>query len=133
MALAPKRETRTTTVRLPRSVYDQVRSVVEREKGVSGSGSLNDFFVAAIKAYLRIYRRHQIDAAFAGMAEDTDYQRKAKLTAEEFQHSDWEALRLEEEDLERRTGPCHKLCAVMCSEPTSNRRRVPNRVEAVQS
>jgi len=100
MALAQKKETRTTTVRLPRPVYDQVRSVVENEKGVSGSGSLNDFFVAAIKAYLRMHRRHQIDAAFAGMAEDTAYQKEAKLIAEEFEHSDWEALRLEEKDLE---------------------------------
>ncbi|HEY5175049.1 MAG TPA: hypothetical protein VII95_05735 [Terriglobales bacterium] len=100
MALAQKKETRTTTVRLPRPVYDQVRSVVEKEKGISGSASLNDFFVAAIKAYLRMYRRHQIDAAFAGMAEDTAYQKEAKLIAEEFEHSDWEALRLEEKDLE---------------------------------
>ena len=116
MALAQKKETRTTTVRLPRPVYDQVRSVVEKEKGISGSASLNDFFVAAIKAYLRMHRRHQIDAAikaylrmhrrhqidaaFAGMAEDTAYQKEAKLIAEEFEHSDWEALRLEEKDLE---------------------------------
>ena len=88
MEFAQKKETRTTTVRLPRSVYDQVICVVEKEKGVSGSASLNDFFVAAIEAYLRMYRRRQIDAAFAGMAEDTDYQKEAKLIAEEFEHSD---------------------------------------------
>ncbi len=99
MTLTPKKETRTTTVRLPRSIYDQVRCVVEREKEVSGSASLNDFFVAAIRTYLRICRRHQIDAAFAGMVEDTDYQKEAELIAKEFEHSDWEALRLEEEDL----------------------------------
>ena len=84
MELAEKKETQTTTVRLPRSVDDQVRCVVEKEKGVSGPVSLNDFFVAAIEAYLRMYRRRQIDAAFAGMAEDTDYQEEAKLIAEEF-------------------------------------------------
>jgi conjugal transfer/entry exclusion protein len=84
MGFAEKKKTRTTTVRLPRSVYDQVICVVEKEKGVSGSASLNDFFVAAIEAYLRMYRRRQIDAAFAGMAEDSDYQEEAKFIAEEF-------------------------------------------------
>jgi len=100
MALGKKKETRTTTVRLPRPVYDQVRGVVEKEKRKSGTASLNDFFVAAIKAYLQMYRRHQIDAAFAGMAKDADYQYEAKSIAEEFEHSDWEALKLEEKDLE---------------------------------
>jgi Arc/MetJ-type ribon-helix-helix transcriptional regulator len=100
MALGKKQETRTTTVRLPRPLYDQIRGVVEKEKGVSGSSSLNDFFISAIKAYLQMYRRHQIDAAFAGMADDTGYQNEAELIAEEFEHSDWEALRLEERDLE---------------------------------
>ena len=102
MAVATARaETRTTTVRLPRPVYDQAKCVVDKEKGGTGSTlSLNDFIVAAIKAYLKMIKRRQIDAAFAGMAEDADYQKEAKLLAEEFEHSDWEALRLEEEDLE---------------------------------
>jgi len=100
MALA-RVETRTTTVRLPRPVYDQAKCVVNKEKGGIGSTfSLNDFIVAAIKAYLKMYRRRQIDAAFFGMAEDADYQKEAKLLAEDFEHSDWEALRLEEDDLE---------------------------------
>lgn len=94
-------ETRTTTVRLPVRIYDQARCVVDNEKkGASGTSlSLNDLIVAAITAYLKMYRRKQIDAAFAGMAEDADYQKEAKLLAEEFEASDWEALRLEEMDL----------------------------------
>lgn len=94
-------ETRTTTVRLPGPLYDQARDVVEKEKsgGPGNSISLNDLIVTAIKAYLRMYRRRQIDAAFASMAEDTDYQKEAALLAEEFEHSDWEALELEEADL----------------------------------
>ena len=99
MAMA-RHETRTTTVRLPRPVYDQAKLVVDKEKGGSGATiSLNDLIVSAIKAYLKMYQRRQIDAAFAKMAEDTDYQKEAALLAEEFEHSDWEALRLEEEDL----------------------------------
>ncbi len=98
--MAARTETRTTTVRLPVPVYDQARCVVEKErKGQSGSISLNDLIVAAITAYLKLYKRKQIDAAFAGMSEDADYQKEAKLLAEEFEASDWEALRLEEKDL----------------------------------
>lgn len=95
-------ETRTTTVRLPVRIYEQMRRVVEKEKeGPTGTSlSLNDLIVAAITAYLKMYRRKQIDAAFAGMAEDADYQKEAQLLAEEFEVSDWEALRLEEKDLE---------------------------------
>ena len=93
---------KTTTVRLPARIYDQARCVVENErKGVSTKApSLNDLIVTAITAYLKLYKRRQIDAAFAGMAEDADYQKEAKLLAEEFEISDWEALRLEEKDLE---------------------------------
>jgi hypothetical protein len=92
-------ETRTTTVRLPRPVYDQAKSVVEKERGGQSRISLNDLIVTAITAYLKMYKRREIDAAFAGMAEDADYQKEAELLVEDFEHSDWEALRLEEEDL----------------------------------
>ena len=91
---------RTTTVRLPVPVYDQVKCVVEKENGGQGNRiSFNDLIVTAIKAYLRMYHRRRIDAAFAGMAEDADYQKEAALLAEEFEHSDWEALEIEERDL----------------------------------
>ena|ERR1043166_3877632 len=94
-------ETRTTTVRLPRPVYEQAKCVVDKERGGSGMAiSLNELFVTAITAYLRLYKRRQIDAAFAGMSENADYQKEAKLLTEEFEHSDWEALLLEESDLE---------------------------------
>jgi hypothetical protein len=94
------RETRATTVRLPRPVYDQAKQFVESEKrSTSTSLSLNDFFVTAIQAYLKLYRRRQIDAAFATMAEDANYQKEASLLAEEFETSDWDALRLGEDHL----------------------------------
>ena len=38
--------------------------------------------------------RNQIDATFEGMATDADYQEEAKLLAEEFAVSDWDAWRL---------------------------------------
>ncbi len=93
-------KTRTTTIRLPRSIYDQAKRLVENEKSGTGSKtSLNDLIVTAITAYLRMHERRQIDAAFAGMSEDADYQKEAMLLAEEFGYSDWEALGLGESDL----------------------------------
>lgn len=91
------RETRATTVRLPRPVYDQAKHFVDSERSTTATRlSLNEFFVAAIQAYVKLYRRRQIDAAFASMAEDADYQKQANLLAEEFEVSDWEALQLGE-------------------------------------
>jgi hypothetical protein len=94
-------ETRTTTIRLPRPVYDQAKCVVNTESGGRSRISLNDLIVMAITNYLKMYKRRQIDAAFAGMCEDADYQKEAKLLAEEFDYSDWEALELGEKDLEQ--------------------------------
>lgn len=100
MALA-RVETITTTVRLPRLIYDQAKCVVDKEKGESGPVvSMNDLIVLAITAYLKMYKRRQIDAAFALMAEDAEYQKEANLLAEEFEHSDWEALRMGEGTVE---------------------------------
>lgn len=105
--MAAKTELRTTTIRLPSRMYDQVKSVVEHQKKeTSGSLSLNDFIVSAITAYLKMYERRKIDAAFADMAEDANYQEEAILLVEEFTVSDWEALRLEDRDLE---GEFHEL------------------------
>jgi metal-responsive CopG/Arc/MetJ family transcriptional regulator len=97
MPAAYKSKLQTTTVRLPKRLYEEARSVVQ--KGSTEARSLNDFIVAAIKTYLKIYERKQIDAAFAGMAKDVEYQQEAKLLAKEFAYSDREALRLGDKDL----------------------------------
>lgn len=39
-------------------------------------------------------RRAEIDAAFADMANDPEYQKEALRMAEEFAAADWEAMRL---------------------------------------
>jgi hypothetical protein len=57
-----------------------------------------------------MYQRKEIDAAFAKIAEDADYQKEAALLAEEFEHSDWEALKLEEEDLRGEPSYDEVLC-----------------------
>jgi metal-responsive CopG/Arc/MetJ family transcriptional regulator len=96
-ATTRKSKLQTTTIRLPKPLYEEARSIVE--KGSTEAKSLNDFIVTAIKTYLRIYERKQIDAAFAGMAQDTEYQQEGKVLAKEFAYSDWEALRLGDKDL----------------------------------
>jgi len=76
MSLA-QAETRTTTIRLPRPVYDQAKCVVNTESHGRSRISLNEFIVLAITTYLKMHKRRQIDAAFAGMSEDADYQKEA--------------------------------------------------------
>jgi hypothetical protein len=78
--------TQTTTIRLPKFLYEQARKAVT-EAGVAAS--LNEFLVDAVAERLRQFRNRQIDAAFAGMAEDEAYRQEA--TALEL--SDWEAYR----------------------------------------
>src|SRR5579862_63163 len=86
----PLPKTRTTTLRLPLPLYQQLKSMVEKQRG---GPSLNDLMVTAIRGYVKACRRKQIDAAFAGMAQDPGYQREAQQISEDFAVSDWEALR----------------------------------------
>jgi len=85
-----------TTVSLPEPLYEEARSFVNKK--VSPSDSINSFFVAAILAYVKLIKRKQIDAKFAAMSEDSDYQKEAKLISEEFSQSDWEAFERVEKD-----------------------------------
>lgn len=82
-----------TTIRLPRPLYEEASSFV---KSKVSARTLNDFFVTAIKAYVRMLKRRQIDAAFSTMAKDPDYQKEALKISEEFAESDWEAFQLSE-------------------------------------
>jgi hypothetical protein len=88
-----------TTVRLPRSLYEKARQLVA-SKGIP-AGNMNDLFEAAIVAYVRLLERKRVDAAFAAMADDREYQKEARLIAEEFSQSDWEALAAIEKEISR--------------------------------
>jgi hypothetical protein len=81
-----------TTVRLPKSIYEEARTMVE--ESVVPVDSLNDFWVTAIAAYVKLLKRKQVDAAFAEMAGDTNYQKESRLISEEFSQSDWDALEI---------------------------------------
>ncbi len=84
-----------TTLRLPKQLYDRIKSQVQRDQAVS----VNEFIVNALTAYLRAAERKTIDDAFRGMADDKQYQREALSIAEQFASSDAEALELSERDL----------------------------------
>jgi|HubBroStandDraft_2_1064218.scaffolds.fasta_scaffold424165_2 hypothetical protein len=88
MSLAARREYQNTTVRLPRQMYEHVKKVVIQ----SQAASLNEFVVQAIEEKMRRVTEAEIDAAFAQMAGDIDYQRAAIELTREFEKSDWEAL-----------------------------------------
>ena len=96
VAVTNRKEKVRATVRMPRPLYDEARHFVEKE--VSPADSINDFFVAAICAYVKLLRRKQVDAAFSRMAEDVNYQREAMLISEAFANSDWEAFEAAERE-----------------------------------
>jgi hypothetical protein len=84
-----------TTLRLPKQLYERIKSHVQRDQTVS----VNEFIVNALAAYVRAVERKAIDDAFLGMADDQQYQREALMIAEQFAESDAEALELSERDL----------------------------------
>jgi len=88
MSLAARKQYQNTTVRLPRHVYERAKTVVVQ----SQASSFNEFVVQAIEEKVRRLTEAEIDAAFAQMAHDTDYERTSIALAQEFAKSDWEAL-----------------------------------------
>lgn len=88
MPEARRKQYQNTTVRLPRGVYDQTRTAIEKSEAAP---SFNEFVVQAIKEKLHKLTESEIDAAFAGMANDPDYQRDSVALAREFEQSDAEA------------------------------------------
>ena len=79
-----------TTVRVPKPLYEEAQQFVQRQD--NALSTINDFVIAAIWAYVKLMKRKQIDAAFARISEDADYQKQASLIAEEFSQSDWDTL-----------------------------------------
>lgn len=81
----------TTTIRLPRELYEQARTAVGK---AGAAASLNDFLIEAVEEKLRQLKEGEIDEAFAGMGRDTEYQTEALALARSFEKSDWEAYRV---------------------------------------
>jgi hypothetical protein len=68
------------TLRLPRRLYERAKLLVKEHQ----TGSVNEFIVKAVAAYLKAIDRKVIDDAFAGMANDEEYRREALRIVEEF-------------------------------------------------
>lgn len=88
MPAAQKTRYQNTTVRLPKQVYERAKTAIVR----SQASSFNEFVVQAIEEKVRRLTEAEIDAAFARMADDPDYQRDSIALARAFERSDWEAL-----------------------------------------
>jgi hypothetical protein len=88
MPVAAKKRYQNTTVRVPTQVYERAKTAVSRFQ----VSSFNEFVVQAIEEKVRRLTESEIDAAFAEMARDPDYQRESIALAHEFEKSDWEAF-----------------------------------------
>ena len=76
-----------TTFALPADLLAAVDEAVQAGK----ARSRNELVRRALEHELAAQHRAAIDAAFATMAEDPDYQAEAKEIAKEFAAADWEA------------------------------------------
>jgi hypothetical protein len=94
-APARKRTLQTTTVRLPRRLYEEARSAVE--KGTAEASSLNDLLVDSLSEKLKQLRRKQIDAEFVEMKDDARYHHESDQLAQEFDSNDRDTLAAERE------------------------------------
>ena len=62
-----------TTVRIPRELHNEVKAVLDE----GAFGSFNELLVAAVQNFLKVLRDRAVDAQFARMAEDENYQKVA--------------------------------------------------------
>ena len=87
----PQTRARTTVVIPP-----DLLEAVDRAVSEGLARSRNDFLALALRNQLAQCRRATIDAAFAGMADDGDYQREAVEITRAFETADAEALDIAE-------------------------------------
>ncbi len=88
MPASAKKHFQSTTVRMPRHIFEQAKTVVDRAK----ISSFNEFVIQAVEEKVRRLTEAEIDSAFAQMSSDPEYQRDSNALAGEFARSDWEAL-----------------------------------------
>jgi Arc/MetJ-type ribon-helix-helix transcriptional regulator len=91
MPASAKPNLQTTTVRLPRQLYEEARGMVET--GAANASSFNELLVDSLDEKLKQLRRSRIDAEFAGMRADAQFNRESELITEQFSTNDRETLR----------------------------------------
>ncbi|MBM3941748.1 MAG: ribbon-helix-helix protein, CopG family [SAR202 cluster bacterium] len=84
-----------TTLTLPSQLLEAVDQVVREGK----AKSRNQFVTTALRRELAALKRAAIDADFARMKDDQEYQEEALRICKEFATSDWEAFQLGEQQL----------------------------------
>jgi len=89
-ATARKTSLQTTTVRLPKGLYEEARALVET--GKTDATSLNELLVDSLGEKLRQLRRAHIDQAFVGMRNDVKYRKESEVLAEQFATNDVETV-----------------------------------------
>ncbi len=92
-AIARKGDKTRTTVTLPVELRQRIENAVTR----GAAPSQNSLIVRAVETYLTAQEEAWIDAQFAEMATDPEYQDLQRQIAAEFSVSDWEALQAGEE------------------------------------
>ena len=80
------------------TLYVSARLVEAADKRVKEgkAKNRNDFIVMALQHELRAHEEADIDAAFAEMANDAEYQAEAELLEKEFAAASWEAFQIGE-------------------------------------
>lgn len=83
-----------TTLALASELLEATDKAVSQGK----AKSRNEFVAQALRHELAALRRAEIDAAFAEMANDAEYQSEALQIEAEFAKASWEALQLGERE-----------------------------------
>lgn len=81
-----------TTLALPIELLEAADRAVRKGK----AKSRNEFVTQALRRELAAQKRAEIDAAFASMADDIEYQAEAAMISNEFVKADWEAFEIGE-------------------------------------
>jgi len=91
---AVKRTLRRTTITVP----EDLLTLADQAVRDGHARSRAELLVRALRREFAAQRRAAVDASFARMADDSEYQAEALRIAEEHAVADWEALRIAESD-----------------------------------
>ena len=89
-ATSSKSTLQTTTVRLPRGLYEEAQRALK--KGETEARSFNELLVQSLEERLKRLHRELIDREFEQMKNDRQYQRESEVIAKQFAASDRETL-----------------------------------------
>lgn len=84
------------TVRTTLTIPAELLEATDLAVSEGTARSRNEFVALALRHELAAQKRARIDAAFAEMAQDYEYQKDAEQISNEFAAADWEAFKLGE-------------------------------------